>query len=273
MAEMIRKMFSGGIKAAPNDPSRQRQFVVSTDDIDRDGDVVSQAGWQLQNYRKNPVVLWAHDYSSLPIAKCVSIGVGTAGLSAVAEFALHPMAQQVLDLIDGGFLNATSVGFRPMASEPLATGGQKFTQCELLEFSVVPVPANPQALQVMRAKLAGDWRDVWDKFTTITTRSGFKKQSVHDHVLMVDHDRDDVDLASIDFAGAMAMLKAEQRMAKRPGSPMFGDFFAPVRDDIDLPMTLAELRFVVQQSFKLAAAQAVEDAVKHELRRRGGRLD
>ena len=37
-------------------------FVLSTDEVDRHGDVVSADGWRLEAYRENPVLLWAHDY-------------------------------------------------------------------------------------------------------------------------------------------------------------------------------------------------------------------
>ena len=37
-------------------------FVLSTDDVDRHGDVISADGWVLDSYRQNPVLLWAHDY-------------------------------------------------------------------------------------------------------------------------------------------------------------------------------------------------------------------
>jgi hypothetical protein len=38
-------------------------FVISTDEVDRHGDVIQAQGWQLDAYRNNPVFLWAHDYS------------------------------------------------------------------------------------------------------------------------------------------------------------------------------------------------------------------
>lgn len=133
------------------DVSRRRKFVISTASPDRDNDTVAVSGWLLDNYRKNPVVLWAHDYRSLPIGKAVEVGSEGDKLVAVADFADHPFAETVLRLIDGGFLRATSVGFRPekyMLNEDRR--GLDFVEQELLEFSVVPVPANPEALLVAR---------------------------------------------------------------------------------------------------------------------------
>lgn len=135
------------------DASRQRKFVISTGAVDRDNDTIAMSGWLLDNYKMNPVVLFAHDYSSLPIGKAVSIGVEEGKLVAIAEFAAHQMADTCLQLIDGGFLRATSVGFRPtkVAKADDRSDGYDFKEQELLEFSVVPVPANPEALIVAAA--------------------------------------------------------------------------------------------------------------------------
>jgi hypothetical protein len=67
-------------------------------------------------YKANPVVLFGHDYHSLPVAKCTSIAVASGDLVATAEFAgadLSPMADQVFRLYEQGFMRAVSVGFRP----------------------------------------------------------------------------------------------------------------------------------------------------------------
>ena len=39
--------------------------IVSSESIDRDGDVIRAAGWDLKNFMRHPVVLANHDYSSL----------------------------------------------------------------------------------------------------------------------------------------------------------------------------------------------------------------
>jgi HK97 family phage prohead protease len=144
---MVKKQYIATISKVPALGDRVREFVISTGHIDRDNDRVAVAGWKLDNYRKNPVVLFAHDYSGLPVARCLSLRQQGDELIAAAEFAKHEQAQTVLDLIDGGFLNATSVGFRPVGNgTPNQFGGTDFPSAELLEFSIVPVPANPEAL-------------------------------------------------------------------------------------------------------------------------------
>ena len=126
---------------------RRLRFVVSTGDVDRDNDTIDPNGWELANFKNNPVVLWAHDHRGLPIARAVEIGVEGNQLVAVAEFATHAFAQTVFDLLKGGFLRATSVGFRALEyAINEERRGVDFKRQELMEFSVCPVPANPMAL-------------------------------------------------------------------------------------------------------------------------------
>ena len=113
---------------------------------DRQGDVIDQAGWDLSNFVKNPVMPWAHKYDQLPVAKALTVQVTNLGLEATFEFASaegNPMAQQVKNLYDNGFLNAVSVGFIPKTRQ-----GNTITSAELLEISFVPVPANQAALRL-----------------------------------------------------------------------------------------------------------------------------
>jgi hypothetical protein len=53
------------IKSA-NDSGRFK-VVISTADLDRHGESINQNGWELENYRKNPVVLWSHEHWSMPV--------------------------------------------------------------------------------------------------------------------------------------------------------------------------------------------------------------
>lgn len=141
----VRKLALAGVEAI--DDTRRLRFRISDGSVDRDNDTINPHGWQLEAYKANPVVLWAHDARALPIAKTTGIGVENGALVAEAEFATHPFAQTVYDLLRGGFLRATSVGFRALDYVLNAERrGVDFQRQELLEFSVVPVPANANAL-------------------------------------------------------------------------------------------------------------------------------
>ncbi|MDD5062662.1 MAG: hypothetical protein PHN44_10335, partial [Candidatus Marinimicrobia bacterium] len=126
------------------------EFTNSTPTQDRYHDTIDQNGWQLENFRKNPVVLWAHDYGQPPVAKSVNVWVEEGKLKSRDQFTprdLYPFGFMVFELYKNGFLNAKSVGFQPItyAFNNETDGVEYYTQ-ELLEHSCVPVPANPEAL-------------------------------------------------------------------------------------------------------------------------------
>jgi len=142
---------------AVDEAERTLRFVVSTASPDRDKDTVAVNGWNLESFRRSPVIPFAHDYRNLPVAKAIEIGPQKEGLVSTAQFAskeLYPFADTVYQMLLQGFLSAVSVGFRPMKHEVnKERGGIDFLQQELLEYSVVPVPANPEAL--IQARSAG----------------------------------------------------------------------------------------------------------------------
>src|SRR5262249_23285918 len=105
----------------------------------------------LRAYKRNPVVLWGHDSSRTPIGSGRVWREGKALMGAV-RFAPSIMGNHVAELVQAKMLHATSVGFVPLKFTPAKGPGREygidFHEQELLEFSVVSVPANPEALIV-----------------------------------------------------------------------------------------------------------------------------
>ena len=128
-------------------------FVLSTDDVDRHGDVISAGGWILDSYRQNPVLLWAHDYRQPAIGRAAKLWTEPHRLLASMQFAPTDFAQEIASLYRSGFQWGVSVGFKPLRFEERRdekTGaflGLRFLEQELLEVSAVPVPANRSALR------------------------------------------------------------------------------------------------------------------------------
>ncbi len=131
--------------------------IISTDAIDRDGEVMIPKGADIENFLKNPVVLWVHNSFGMPIGKAIWIKKGRKKVTAKVRFAKTELAQEVFQMFKGGFLNAFSIGFiikkshKPTPAEikkrpDLAEAWRIIDEWELLEFSVVPVPANQEAL-------------------------------------------------------------------------------------------------------------------------------
>jgi HK97 family phage major capsid protein/HK97 family phage prohead protease len=135
-------------------------FVASTDAVDRMGDVIDQNGWKLADFRKNPIALWMHNHEA-PIGVWENIKVEAGKLVAklkLAALGTNATADMVRALIEQRILRAVSVGFLPIEYEPIkdakgqSTGGYRFTKVDLLEISVVSVPAQPEALALAQAK-------------------------------------------------------------------------------------------------------------------------
>lgn len=130
------------------------EFIGSVETTkDRDGEVIKSNGWELENYKKNPIVLWAHDYQSPPIGKALNVSVSKGKLLFQVKFAdseTYPFADTIYKLCKGGFINATSVGFIPKEWDTAKKEGdpsRTYLKQELLELSIVPVPSNPDALR------------------------------------------------------------------------------------------------------------------------------
>lgn len=138
----IIKQYIGIIKEK-NKEERTITAYVSTGDKDRVGETIPPDEWKLDNYKNNPVILWAHDYHNPPVGKALWTKTDQIGLLQKIQFAKTAFAQDIFDLYEGGFLNAFSVGFRCKRDE---SDESILTQCELLEVSCVPVPCNQHAL-------------------------------------------------------------------------------------------------------------------------------
>lgn len=128
-------------------------FVMTTDALDRQGEVVEVDGWDFGNFMKNPVILDTHRYES--IEDIVGKAVGEprregSGWVVDIEFANTERGKVAKTLVEQGMLNAVSVGFR---STQRRKEGRTMhhVQKELLEVSLVAIPANPTALRVKAA--------------------------------------------------------------------------------------------------------------------------
>jgi len=147
-------------------PDRVIRFRASDDTIDRSGEVIMVSGWDLSDWLKNPVVMQFHDYNSWPIGRGVGAGMMEDGLYIDAEFdppEVDESADLVFRKIKHGTIKAGSVGFIPQ--DMVVKGSEKsklpefkqlfdkyvnasriFLKQSLLEWTICPVPCNPNAL-------------------------------------------------------------------------------------------------------------------------------
>jgi hypothetical protein len=152
---------------APKDlGERIVRFIASDEGVDRYRTTISSKGWELANFRKNPMFLFGHEYRS-PVSvmgRVVNVTKDVQRKALLADVlfapaAINPMAEMVYQMYTHKppFLNAVSVGFIPLEQEEVKsddtektgkgpTATIRYTRQELIELSGVTVPANPGAL-------------------------------------------------------------------------------------------------------------------------------
>lgn len=144
------------LKEENNTKSLTASFIASSAAVDRYGDIIDQNGWQLENYKSNPIILFNHDATQLSIGRGeVEVVDGNLMIDIVFD-SDDPRAAEIGRKVNAGFLNAVSVGFnaieqinRDELSEDHYAYGQKgmfFPKAELLEVSIVTIPANQEAV-------------------------------------------------------------------------------------------------------------------------------
>jgi phage head maturation protease len=102
-------------------------FVLSDESVDRYGDVISSEGWNLKNFQKNPIALFNHS-SNFPIGFWKNVRVESKKLIGdlmLAAEGTSARIDEIRRLVEQGILRAVSVGFLPIASEPLKSGGDR----------------------------------------------------------------------------------------------------------------------------------------------------
>lgn len=168
-----------------NEGKRRMTAYASTRRLDHDGDIVVPSeqfgckGCNTELYKLNPVVLLAHDYHSLPVAKSVEVTPDSYGVLSIIEFAETERGEESWQLVKGGFLNTLSAGFVAdkvayredddftKLCDKFQAGWPEFKACDrdkvrrivkdwtLFEKSLVAVPSNPYALvqEVTKGKI------------------------------------------------------------------------------------------------------------------------
>ena len=156
----IRKLFDTEMQDLTGE---EIEAIITTETIDRDGEVLISQGMDTTEFDKNPVVFYNHDYA-MPVGKVKDIRRGQNKVDATIEFARRPDGYQgdffpdfVKALVGQGIVKGISIGFMPKKGgvrRPSAKDRKDFgddvqnvySQWKLLEVSVAPLPANGTAL-------------------------------------------------------------------------------------------------------------------------------
>jgi len=147
---------------------RTKSYVFSDETVDRMGDVILVGGWDLGNYKQNPVILWGHNAGAPPIGTASRVKTARidgkralVGDVSFVEEEVNPHAETIWRLAEAGVLRTVSVGFKPIEASwgddvtekertkyGVGKYGVLYRRSELLETSIVSVPANPGAVEV-----------------------------------------------------------------------------------------------------------------------------
>ncbi|MEJ6847537.1 phage major capsid protein [Sinorhizobium fredii] len=150
-------------RAAKQSDTDPFEYVLSDETVDRYGDVISADGWDLSNFSadRNPMALFNHNQNAI-VGTWENVRVDRKGKRLLGRLKLAAqgtsrLVDEVRRLVEQKILRAVSVGFRPLKSEPFDDkadpdwGPFRYLRQELVECSLVAVPANPNALQIARS--------------------------------------------------------------------------------------------------------------------------
>lgn len=142
------KLFNTKPKSV-DEENKTVRFRISDDSVDRYGERVEQTSWNFKNFLKNPILLWGHNpYDAENVLGTVSdLSVEDDGTYATAHFDedINPKAALIFKQILKGTLRTVSVGFVPHTIDT-EDDIPVLKDNELLELSVVAIPANPNAI-------------------------------------------------------------------------------------------------------------------------------
>ena len=165
---MIKKDIQANILSKSFDPNtvlenRKMKFIISTGAKDRGKEVINMDNWSFENYKANPIVGYQHavhgSYFTDPNPDMVigksEVNVdsfnGKKVIVAEAEFEpadINPIADKILKKLVFGSLNAASVGILPTGTGKTDKGVFYYDGQELLEWSVVNIPMNQEAIKL-----------------------------------------------------------------------------------------------------------------------------
>jgi hypothetical protein len=164
-----------GRNGAPSswDPkARTVRFIMSAEVEDRDRDIITVAGLNIDEFLKNPIAPFGHMSRAMPVGNWTDIEKVLTGRPKRMEGTLKlvkeggdEVADRLAFHLGEGTIRACSIGFVPIKikrrdvpeekkEEPYYFPGYMIEEAELVECSPVTIPANPAALA--KAAKGGD---------------------------------------------------------------------------------------------------------------------
>jgi len=160
MSDVSKKILNAEVMV--KNAGRRFLSVITTDSLDRDGEVLIPDGMDSTEFERTGTVFWNHNYD-MPIGKLVGkLRRNDDSVEAETEFAVRPDDYQgeffpdfARAMVEQGVVRGVSVGFialdmRRAGTRDIERYGESckrvINRWKLLEYSIAPVQCNPDAL-------------------------------------------------------------------------------------------------------------------------------
>jgi len=129
-------------------------YASTFGNIDRQNEVVEPGAFTetLKEYMKNPIVSWLHQWDK-PIGKVVEASTDNAGLKVKIKLTTTALANEIWQLITDGIVKSLSIGY-DVVEDMVEDGVRYLKGIKLYEVSLVPIPANPDAVFALAKSLS-----------------------------------------------------------------------------------------------------------------------
>ena len=125
-------------------------FILSDNSVNSHGFIVKTEGIDTTRFCKNPIMLYNHDRNGGIIGRWEKLRVVDGKLLADAVFDVKDgLGAMINDKVKRGFINSVSIGMNPL-EETIENGVRTVIKSELVEVSIVDIPANPNAVKTLR---------------------------------------------------------------------------------------------------------------------------
>ena len=126
------------------------KFTVSDETLNSYDSVVLTSGINIARFQRNPIMLYMHDRNKGVIGRWENITKEGDKLTAEAVFDDGTeLGAKVRHQVESGFLRSASIGIENCKCETI-NGVQTIVECDLIEISIVDVPANENAVKLFK---------------------------------------------------------------------------------------------------------------------------
>lgn len=170
-----------------DDTNKTVRFMISDNKVDRMNEIVDQGTWDFKNYLANPILLWNHSDEPQPedvLGTTVALETdekeGATYATVKLDEDINTKAGLVWQQLLRGTLRCVSVGFINK-SEGRDGTTPVLKDNELLEISIVPIPANPRAIALAYKEGSINRKDARWLMDSMTKELGYlEKEMQHE---------------------------------------------------------------------------------------------